>query len=313
MIVLEPGISVVIPVYNSESTLSELIPRLQAVLDEIGKPFEVILVNDGSRDASWAVLCQEAQNRPYVRAIDLMRNYGQHNALLCGIREAKYDVLITMDDDLQNPPEEIPRLLEKLDEGCDVVYGTPAIRQHQLWRNLASEMTKYALRVALGEDVAYKASAFRAFRTHIREAFSAYRSSYVSIDVLLTWGAKSFAAVTVRLDPRPTGASNYTIGKLAAHTLNLVTGFSTLPMRLASIVGFAFTIFGFVILVYVVGRVILQGSSVPGFPFLASVIAIFAGVQLFCLGIMGEYIARMHFRMMERPPYAVKDEIRRDG
>jgi glycosyltransferase involved in cell wall biosynthesis len=309
MIVLEHGVSVVIPAYNSESTLPTLVSRLKRVLDGIGKPFEVILVNDGSRDRSWQVICEQIQSTDFVRGFELMRNYGQHNALLCGIRAAQYDVVITMDDDLQNPPEQIPLLLDKLSEGYDVVYGTPEVRQHQLWRNLASDLTKYALKVALGADIAYKASAFRAFRTQIREAFSDYRSSYVSIDVLLTWGSKDFAAVTVRFEPRASGASNYTFRKLAVHALDMVTGFSTVPMRLASIIGFTFTIFGFLVLVFVVGRYLIQGSSVPGFPFLASVIAIFSGVQLFCLGIMGEYIARMHFRMLERPTYSVKCEI----
>ncbi len=239
-----------------------------------------------------------------------MRNFGQHNALLCGIRAAKYDVVITMDDDLQNPPEEIPRLIAKLDEGHDLVYGTPEVRQHGVWRNIAGALTRSALKTALGADVAYKASAYRAFRTILRNAFSDYRSPYVSIDVLLTWATTRFASIPVKLDPRPSGVSNYTFSKLVVQALNMITGFSTLPLRLASIMGFAFTLFGFGILIYVIGRYFIQGSSVPGFPFLASVIAIFSGVQLSCLGIIGEYLARMHFRTMERPTYSVRDEIR---
>jgi undecaprenyl-phosphate 4-deoxy-4-formamido-L-arabinose transferase len=235
-----------------------------------------------------------------------MRNYGQHNALLCGIRAARFDTIVTIDDDLQNPPEEIVRLLDKLDEGYDVVYGTPAVETHGLWRDLASRVTKIALQSTMGAETARKVSAFRAFRTVVREAFSSYRSPFVSIDVLLTWGTSRFASVVVQHDLRRVGQSNYTLRKLVTHALNMMTGFSVLPLQLASLAGFSFTLFGVGVLIYVVGRYLLQGTSVQGFPFLASVVAIFSGAQLFALGMIGEYLARMHFRMMERPPYAVR-------
>jgi glycosyltransferase involved in cell wall biosynthesis len=309
---LRAGISVVVPVYNSDSTLPQLVLLLTSVLEQMQRPFELILVNDGSRDRSWQTIEQLSSERKWIHGINLLKNFGQHNALLCGIRAAKYGITITMDDDLQNPPEEIPRLIAELDRGYDVVYGTPEVRQHGLWRNLAANITRIALRISLGADVADKASAYRAFRTSLREAFTYYRSPYVSIDVLLTWATTSFACIPVRLEPRKAGISNYTFSKLVVHALNMITGFSTLPLRLASIIGFAFTIFGFVILLYVIGRYVLQGSSVPGFPFLASVIAIFSGVQLACLGIIGEYLARMYFRSMERPTYSVRSEIGRD-
>lgn len=234
-----------------------------------------------------------------------MRNYGQHNALLCGIRAAKYDVIVTMDDDLQNPPEEIPKLLKKLDEGYDVVYGFPEKEQHGLWRDLASQITKIALKSTMGADTARHASAFRAFKARVREAFSDYRSPFVTLDVLLTWGASKFSAVPVRHEPRTIGKSNYSFRKLLTLAITMMTGFSTLPLQMASMVGFAFTVFGLGILLYVVGRYLIQGGSVPGFPFLASIIAIFSGAQLFALGIIGEYLARMHYRMMERPPYVI--------
>jgi undecaprenyl-phosphate 4-deoxy-4-formamido-L-arabinose transferase len=124
----------------------------------------------------------------------------------------------------------------------------------------------------------------------------------------LTWGTTRFAANVVQHNPRPVGKSNYTFLKLVTHALNMMTGFSTLPLQLASLMGFVFTLFGFGVLVYVIGRYIIQGSPVPGFPFLASIIVIFSGVQLFALGIIGEYLARMHFRMMERPPYTVQSK-----
>jgi len=303
------GISVVVPVYNSEGTVSELVERLATVLRRGSASFEIVLVNDGSADRSWEAIQRVAGSNPRVRGIDLMRNYGQHNALLAGIRSANHGVIVTMDDDLQHPPEEIPRLLEKLAEGYDVVYGTPLERSHGLWRNIASRVTKAVLQNSMRSGIAPTISAFRAFRASLRDAFVSYQHPFVSIDVLFTWGTARFAAIPVRHDPRRQGASQYTVRMLITHALNIMTGFSALPLQLASLMGFAFSLFGLGVLVYVVGRYMIHGGSVPGFPFLASVIAIFSGVQLFALGIIGEYLARMHFRLMQRPAYTVREQI----
>lgn len=300
------SMTVVVPVYNGALSLPELIARLESVLGSLTDTYEAILVNDGSQDDSWDVICQLAQDHAWVHGINLMRNYGQHNALLCGIREARHEIIVTMDDDLQHPPEEIPLLLAKLAEGFDVVYGTPQREKHGLWRDLASQITKLALQTAMGVDAARNVSAFRAFRTQLRDAFASYSGPFVSIDVLLTWGTTKFAAVRVRHDNRTRGVSNYTFGKLVTHALNMMTGFSVLPLQLASYLGFIFTLFGGIVFVYVVGRYLIQGSSMPGFPFLASVIAVFSGVQLFVVGILGEYLARMYQRTMERPAYTAR-------
>lgn len=302
-------LSIIIPIYNSQETLPDLLPRIQATLEALNTAYEIILVNDGSRDRSWDVICDLATQYRAVRGINLMRNYGQHNALLCGIRAARFDMIVTMDDDLQHPPEEIPKLLDKLAEGYDVVYGTPQQEQHGLWRDFASQITKFALQNAMGADIARNISAFRAFRTQLREAFANYHGSFVSIDVLLTWGTTRFAALPVRHEPRLKGISNYTMRKLILHALNMITGFSALPLQAASVVGFALTLFGGGVFLYVIARYLLQGSVVPGFPFLAAVIAIFSGAQLFALGMIGEYLARIHFRAMERPTYAVRATI----
>jgi hypothetical protein len=161
----------------------------------------------------------------------------------------------------------------------------------------------------MGAETARHVSAFRAFRTQARNAFADYHSPFVSIDVVLTWATTRFVAIQVRHDPRQAGASNYTFGMLFKHAMNMMTGFSILPLQLANLMGFLCTAFGGVILVFVVGRFLLFGTSVQGFTFLASIIAIFSGAQLLALGIIGEYLARMHFRMMERPTYAVREEI----
>jgi undecaprenyl-phosphate 4-deoxy-4-formamido-L-arabinose transferase len=196
-------------------------------------------------------------------------------------------------------------MLASLAKGADVVYGTPRRQAHGLFRNLASRITKLALQSAMGAATARNVSAFRVFRTYLRDAFSNYSGPHVSIDVLLTWGTTKFDAISVRNEERTIGASNYTLGKLIRHAMNMMTGFSTLPLQLASLIGFVFTFFGLALLSYVLVRYFVVGGSVPGFPFLASTIAIFSGAQLFALGIIGEYLARMHFRMMDRPSYSV--------
>jgi undecaprenyl-phosphate 4-deoxy-4-formamido-L-arabinose transferase len=306
------NVSIVVPVYNSEQSLSELVGRIDAALGSRAGSRELLFVNDGSGDGSWRRVQQLADAHPWVVGIDLMRNYGQHNALLCGIRAASHEIIVTLDDDLQHPPEEIPRLLDRLKEGYDVVYGVPRTQQHGLWRDLASYVTKLTLQGAMGAATATRVSAFRAFRRDLREAFSDFRGPYVSLDVLLTWATTNFGSLAVEHQPRAAGRSHYTFSKLVVHSLNMMTGFSTLPLQLASIIGFASTIFGIILLFVVLGRYLLEGGVVPGFAFLASAMAIFSGAQLFAIGIFGEYLARMHFRIMDRPAYAVRTVIGRN-
>lgn len=309
-------LSVVIPCYRSGEGLAQLVDLLAEILPNLADPYEIILVDDASPDNTWQIVEALTAHYAWVRGIQLMRNYGQHNALLCGIRAAQNEIVVTMDDDLQHPPDQIHLLLDKLAEGYDVVYGSPVHEQHGFLRDLASQITKLMLQNSMGVENARSVSAFRAFRTKVRDAFAQYQNPYVSIDVLLTWGTTRFASVHVRHDARQYGVSHYTMRKLIRHAVNMITGFSTTPLRLASIVGFAMTLFGLGVLVYVIGRALFFGIVVPGFAFLASVIAIFSGAQLFALGVIGEYLARIYFRSLDRPAYTVRTttiEDRADG
>ena len=297
--------------YNGAATLKTLVERLQPVLSGLVPAYEVIFVDDASRDDSWQVITRCAEQFPWVRGIRLMRNYGQHNATLCGIRAATGEIVVTMDDDLQHQPEQIPVLVAALEQGYDVVYGSPVEERHGFWRDVASRVTKLALQSVLGAATARQVSGFRVLRTAVRDAFAEFRGAFVSIDVLLTWGTTRFTARQVPHDMRRAGESNYTFFKLIAHALNMMTGFSTLPLQVASIVGFATMLLGIALFVFVLARYLIHGVSVPGFTFLASMIAIFSGTQLFALGMMGEYLARMHFRMMDRPAYAVAAQVGR--
>jgi len=300
------SISVIVPVYNSEQTLVALHKRLNSVCTKLAGEFEIIFVNDGSIDNSWEEIKNLEEKNPSVVGVNLMKNFGQHNALLCGIRKAKYELIATLDDDLQNPPEELPKLIEKLNEDFDVVYGKPEKEQHGLFRNISSVITKIALKTTMGVENAKNVGAFRVFRTQLREAFKQYSGSFISIDVLLTWGTNRFTTVSVKNDDRQFGRSNYTFSKLFVHALNMIAGFSVLPLQIASMLGFIFAFFGLSILIYVIVQYLLVGTPVQGFPFLASIISVFSGVQLLAIGIIGEYLARMYFRAMDKPQYLIK-------
>ncbi|MDD2818511.1 MAG: glycosyltransferase family 2 protein [Candidatus Nanopelagicales bacterium] len=302
------GVSVVVPVYKSSATLPELIARIDRVLRPLAD-YEVILVDDGSADNTWETIAQLAGQSPKVRGLRLGRNFGQHSALVAGVRAARYGRTVTLDDDLQNPPEEIPRLLDAMQlQGADVIYGVPQKTEHAFYRRLASRITRTALGSGLGVDSAPELSSYRAFHTDIRDAFSGDLGSGVSLDALLTWGSSSFGSTSVQHDPRSNGASNYTFPKLLRFAIDTTTGYSTVPLRLASLLGLAAGFLGFVVLLWAILRPMITGESVPGFPFLASIIAIFSGAQMLTLGIIGEYLARMHFRIMRKPTYVVAEE-----
>ena len=304
------SVSVVIPVYRSATTIPELVARLRSSLSAITDNYEIILVNDGSPDDSWKAITAILPQYPEIVAIDLLRNYGQHNAILCGIRAATKEVIVTMDDDLQHPPEEIPKLVGGINESADVVYGISGEPQFNLYRRWTSTLSKYIVAWLAGGSVGSKGGSFRAFPTRLREAFCNYDSTFVAIDVLLHWATTRFGFVEVRHDPRKAGQSNYTLLKLWNHFINNITAFSTRPLRLISFVGIGFTVFGLLILGYVVINYLRSNGAVPGFAFLASLIALFSGAQMFAFGIFGEYLSRMHTRLMDRPTYSIGQIVR---
>jgi glycosyltransferase involved in cell wall biosynthesis len=300
------SLSVVVPVYRGETLIEPLVTQLHKILPTLTDTYEIILVNDGSPDDSWSVIRRLAQEVPCVRGISMMRNYGQHNATLCGVRAAQYEVVVTMDQDLQHPPEEIPLLLAKLAEGYDVVYGSPRKLPQGFWRNIMTATIKWILAKVIGIASVQNVSAFRAFRTHLREAFINFQSPSLILDVLLSWGTTRFTSVEVNIAPAQ--RTNYNFRMLARAALLILIGYSTLPLRFASWVGFAMTLFGLGVFIYVLVVYFTLGS-LPGFPFLASIIALFSGAQLFALGIFGEYLARMFDRSMDRPPYVVHETV----
>ena len=296
------NVSIVVPIYKGEKLIGPLVAQLSKTLPAFTENYEIILVNDGSPDDSWAVIQSLTDQYKCVRGICMMRNYGQHNATLCGVRLARYEVTVTMDQDLQHQPEDIPLLLTKLAEGYDVVYGAPRKLPQGFLRNLMTATIKQILAGVIGLPSVRNVSAFRAFRTNLREAFAKFQSPSLILDVLLSWGTTRFTSVPVNI--APAGKTSYNFRMLVRTAMLILIGYSTLPLRFASWIGFVMTLFGLGVFVYVL-FVYFSAGSIPGFPFLASIIALFSGAQLFALGIFGEYLARMFDRSMDRPTYVI--------
>ncbi|MEN9746842.1 MAG: hypothetical protein RL729_1314 [Actinomycetota bacterium] len=300
----QPGVSIVVPTYKSPTTLTELVERTES----LGlSAFEIIIVDDGNNDATWEQIGLLSRSKKFVVGLRLGRNFGQHSALLAGVRKAKYSQIVTIDDDLQNPPEEIPNLLAKLVNGVDVVYGVSTQVRQNVWRRFTSRTAKAIFAKVLGFESAISISSFRAFRTQLREGFAGELGPHVSLDALLTWSTSRFSTLEVEHHARRVGKSNYSFTKLVRFMLDTATSYSTRPLRLATTIGFITTLFGLLLLVWVVGNAIFVGDSVPGFPFLAASIAVFSGVQLVVLGILGEYLGKIHFRAMNKPTFSVSE------
>ncbi|SMF71446.1 undecaprenyl-phosphate 4-deoxy-4-formamido-L-arabinose transferase [Tistlia consotensis] len=298
------GLSVVVPVYNSASTLRDLAERLDRTFAPRRFPLELVLVNDGSEDASWQAVGDLARRFDWVRGVDLARNVGQHNALLCGIRQARHPVIVTIDDDLQHPPEEIPTLLAALGDDIDLVYGQPARHRHPFWRIAASWLLGRLARVDRPSGPT-RFSAFRAFRTRLREAFSGHRTPFVSIDVLLSWSTSRIATVAIEHRPRAAGRSSYNLRKLVDLALDTLLGFGSPSPWLMAGLGLACAAAGAAGLGAAWAGILVAGGRGVGLLELSAVAALFAGLQLCLLAWFGHYLGRLYAVAIGRPPYVV--------
>ncbi|WP_436762444.1 glycosyltransferase family 2 protein [Streptosporangium sp. V21-05] len=304
------SVSVVIPCYRSARTLPVLVTRLMAVLRELSVSHEVILVVDGSPDDTWRTAAELARRVEGVRALHLSRNYGQHNALVAGIREAEFEVVVTMDDDLQHPPEQIPLLLAALEgDSLDLVYGVPRREEHGLVRSLASRSVKTAMAGGLGIRTARMISAFRAFRTRLRDGFEELSGPHASVDVALSWATTRVGSVRVDMSERGHGRSGYTPALLLRHAVNMLLGYSTAPLRAASYLGFLAGVVGLLLGGVVLWHFANGDTTVAGFTTIASMVTLFSSAQLMSVGVLGEYVGRIHGNGMGRPTYVVRERV----
>lgn len=301
-------VSVVVPVYNSEATLRALAERTFAVLDARGLRGEMVFVEDGGADGSWDVLRAIRDERPgRVTIVQLMRNYGQHNALMCGFRRAQGDVIVTIDDDLQNPPEEIPRLLDALrTRDLDLVYGLYESKRHASWRNAGSKLVNVFYRAVFGNDVTV--ASFRAMRRPLLEAILEYDLNYTFVDGLLAWNTRRIGQTPVAHEPRREGRSGYDVRKLLVLALNLFTNFSLVPLQVVSACGLLVSAVGFALALYYLGCALASEIVVPGYASTIIAILMIGGTQLLGLGIIGEYLGRLHLNVNRKPQYRVREE-----
>ena len=299
-------VSVVIPVYNSQATVPLLLERLTSALDAICDGYEIVLVDDGSSDDSWAAI--EAARAGYgdrVVAAQLMRNYGQHNALMCGLKLARGRYVVTMDDDLQNPPEELQKLLSHIEQhDLDLVYGTTGERKHAGWRNLGAAVVWRFYRTVFRSSIT--PTPFRVMRYHLVRSVLFYDLNFTYLDGLLAWCTTRIGAVPVEHHDRAQGRSGYTLRKLLLLALNLYTNFSLLPLQIVSAIGFFTSLAGFAVGLFYVAQYFAMNIAVPGFASTIVAILVLGGVQLLALGVIGEYLGRLHLNVNRKPQYVVR-------
>jgi undecaprenyl-phosphate 4-deoxy-4-formamido-L-arabinose transferase len=303
------GVSIVVPVYRSAGTLRPLFERLSKALAGVRNGWEVVFVDDASPDQSWRVLeALQSAHPDRVVAVRLARNFGQHNALMCAFREARGAIVVTMDDDLQNPPEEVPKLLAAFDDAeLDVVYGRYRTKKHRPWRNGGSWMINVFYRRVFGSAVSV--TSFRAIRKETVANILSYDLNFTFIDGLLAWNTQRIAEVDVEHHARPGGRSGYTLARLATLAFNLFTNFSLLPLQVVSAMGLALAGTGFLVGVWYLIAFFRHRIGVPGYASTITAILVLGGAQLVALGIIGEYLGRLHLNVNRKPQYAVRHRL----
>jgi undecaprenyl-phosphate 4-deoxy-4-formamido-L-arabinose transferase len=299
-------VSIVIPVYNESANLTALWQRLSAVLANI-VDWEVIFVDDGSRDRSLEMLREIAANHAGVRVVELARNFGQHAAILAGFRECRGAVVVTLDADLQNPPEEIPRLLDAIAAGNDVVGGWRAERQDQAYRRVASRLHNRVTSLIVGVPMHDYGCMLRAYRRHIVDTVIECDEKAAFIPALANSFAKRVSEIPVGHEERAGGQSKYNLLRLAQLSLNLVTGFSLLPIQILSMTGIAIAILDIAFAGALAGHRIIYGPQQEGAMWtLFAVLFFFVGLLFLALGLIGEYVGRIYLEVRRRPTYLVR-------
>lgn len=302
-------VSVVIPVYNEEANIPELVPRLFAVLDALGRPSEVICIDDGSRDRSLDVLRGFVDRYPdRLRVVELSRNFGQHPAILAGFAIANGDVIITIDADLQNPPEEIPKLLALADQGFDVVGGVREVRRDSLFRRVASRMVNRVTTAITGIRMADYGCMLRAYSREVIDLINRCEESSTFIPALAQTFSRRPAEVAVRHAERRGGESKYSLYRLFRLNFDLMTGFSVVPLQIFTLFGFLTATGGLVLGIYLLIRrfVLLRASEADGVFTLFALAFVVMGVLMAGLGIVGEYVGRIYQEVRGRPRYLVR-------
>jgi undecaprenyl-phosphate 4-deoxy-4-formamido-L-arabinose transferase len=306
-----PEISVVIPIFNEEDNLPELLRRTLESCRKTDRSFELILVDDGSMDSSVEILERAAVDEREVVAVILNRNYGQHAAVMAGFAQSTGGVVVTLDADLQNPPEEIPRLLAAIDEGNDVVGTVRTPREDSFLRRLPSMVVNSAVRRATGVQMSDYGCMLRAYRRSVVDAMLLCPERSTFIPVLANSFARRTTEIEVRHDRRDVGESKYNLWKLIALQFDLLTSMTTFPVRVLSVVGAVISLFGFGFGLFLLVARLIYGSAwaADGVFSLFAVLFFFVGAQFVGMGLLGEYVGRIYFDVRGRPRYFVQNVI----
>jgi undecaprenyl-phosphate 4-deoxy-4-formamido-L-arabinose transferase len=310
-------LSIVIPVYNSERTIGPLVDTLVGSFQTRFERLEIILVNDGSRDRSHAVALQAVRRHPaVVRYLRLSRNFGEHNAVMCGLNHATGDCVVIMDDDFQNPPSEVQALVDKLGQGYDVVYSCYERKQHSWLRNLGSRCNDWVARKVLNKPPDLYLSSFKALNAFLVKQVTRYAGPYPYLDGLILRFTDSIGTQLVRHAPRTEGHSNYNLKRLFRLWLNMFTTCSVVPLRAAAVIGLGMSVvgvgLGVLLIERLVGGVLSDQAVTRGWASLIVCVTVFAGIQLCVLGMIGEYLGRLYLMQNRLPQYVVRELVTED-
>lgn len=306
-------LSIVIPVYGSASILANLVDRIEEAVSALSiRHFELILVNDCSPDDSWKQLRALAGSRPWLKALHLRKNSGQHNAIMAGLRVARGQRIVMMDDDLQHSPSDLAALLAALDQGYDVCYSHFRERHHALWKVAGSKFNDLVANRLLGKPKGLYLSPFKAIVKGIRDEMIRCTGPTVYLDGLILSATNNITSIEVAHHQRPDGQSGYSLRKSISLWLRMATSFSIAPLRVASLLGLACSALGFVFALAVVMQKLAHPETAVGWSSLIVVVLLMGGVQLVALGAIGEYVGRVLLNVTNRPQYVVGEHLNAD-
>ena len=301
-------ISFVIPCYRSQNTVSGVVQEIEDTMNELAKyAYEVVLVNDSSPDDTWGTIKKLAAEKEYIRGLNFSKNFGQHAALMAGLRAAKGDVVVCLDDDGQTPADEVGKLLEKIEEGYDAVYASYAHKQHSFFRNFGSRVNDWMTRVMLGKPKNLLVTSYFAVQRYIVDDMIRYENSYPYVIGLVLRATKNIVNVPVQHREREEGRSGYTLKKLLGLWLNGFTAFSVIPLRIATTIGGICAAGGFVYGAYTIIKRLINPDVPMGFSAIMSALVFFGGMIMIMLGLVGEYIGRIYISLNNSPQYVVKE------
>ncbi|MBR4084585.1 MAG: glycosyltransferase family 2 protein [Lachnospiraceae bacterium] len=306
-------VSFVIPCYRSEHTVEGVVKEIETTMDEPGVKknysYEIILVNDCSPDNTMGTIRKLCEEKNYIKGIGFSRNFGQHSALMAGLRQSNGDYVVCLDDDGQTPADEVGKLLEKLEEGFDAVYAKYEHKQHSGFRNLGSKVNELMTRMMLGKPKELYISSYFAVKRFVVEDMIRYENSYPYVIGLVLRATKSITNVVVQHREREEGTSGYTLKKLLSLWFNGFTAFSVKPLRIATCVGGFSAVVGFAYGIYTIIKKFINPDVPMGFSSMMAVLVFLGGMIMIMLGLIGEYIGRIYISMNNSPQYVIKERL----